>query len=158
MHRHKQDRIRKASMRELETCEETLHRHKQDRICKASMRELEACEETLHRKHNNKVTMANKRKSYVSVDHSILSFHCDIKNGPDFVCTCCHRMMYRQSVIICNLHKYTKCGIDLLNRVFSSNHSYISNDGNEWVCMTCDRALKRGVMPLQAEANGVAIM
>ena len=157
LHRHKQDRIRKASMRELETCEETLHRHKQDRICKASMRELEACEETLHRKHNNKVTMANKRKSYVSVDHSILSFHCDIKNGPDFVCTCCHRMMYRQSVITCNLHKYTKCGIDLLNRVFSSNHSYISNDGNEWVCMTCDRALKRGVMPLQAEANGLQL-
>ena len=33
--------------------------------------------------------MASKRKSNVSVEHVILSFHHDIKSGPDFVCTCC---------------------------------------------------------------------
>ena len=59
--RHKQDRIRKASMRELETCEETLHRHKQDRICKASMRELEACEETLHTQKQDRIRKASMR-------------------------------------------------------------------------------------------------
>ena len=59
-------------------------------------------------------------------------------------------MMYRKSVVPCNLTKYSKCSNDLLKNVFSSNYRYISNDGNEWVCKTCDRALKRGVMPLQA--------
>ena len=31
----------------------------------------------------------------------------------------------------------------------------VSDSGNEWVCKTCDRALKHGVMPLQAKANGL---
>ena len=32
---------------------------------------------------------------------------------------------------------------------------YVSD--NEWMCKTCDRALKRGVMPLQAKANGLQL-
>ena len=87
----------------------------------------------------------------------LLSFHHDIKNGPDFVCTCCHRMMYRKSVVPFNLAKYSKCSNDLLQNVFSVDHHYISNDGNEWVCKTCDRALKCRVMPLQAKANGLQL-
>ena len=64
-------------------------------------------------------------------------------------------MMYRKSVVPCNLAKYSKCSNDLLQNVFSADHRYISNDGNEWVCKTCDRALKRRVMPLQTKANGL---
>ena len=41
--------------------------------------------------------------------------------------------------------------------MFSADHRYISNDGDEWVCKTCDRALKRRVMPLQAKANGLQL-
>ena len=55
------------------------------------------------------------------------------------------------------LAKYSKCSNDLLKNVFSSDHRYISNDGNEWVCLTYDGALKRGVMPLQAKANGLQL-
>ena len=32
-----------------------------------------------------------------------------------------------------------------------------SNDGKEWICKTCDRALIRGSMPLQAKANGLQL-
>ena len=39
--------------------------------------------------------------------------------------------------------------------MFNANFSCISNDGKEWVCKTCDRALARGSMPLQAKANGL---
>ena len=49
--------------------------------------------------------------------------------------------------------KYSKGGNDLLNCVFSVDLTYICDTGNEYVCKTCDRALKRGVMPLQAKAN-----
>ena len=55
---------------------------------KASMRASEIPDEVLRRKQSNKEAMASKRKSNVSVEHVILSFHHDIKNGPDFVCTC----------------------------------------------------------------------
>ena len=41
--------------------------------------------------------------------------------------------------------------------MFSANLSHISNDGKEWICKTCDRALARGSMPLQAIANGLRL-
>ena len=63
--------------------------------------------------------------------------------------------MYRKSVVPCNLTKYSKCSNDLLNCVFSAELRHVCDTGNEWVCKTCDRALKRGVMPLQAKANGL---
>ena len=62
--------------------------------------------------------------------------------------------MYSKSVVTCNPAKYTKWSNNLLECVFSADLRYVSDTGNEWVCKTCDRALKRGIMPLQAKANG----
>ena len=41
-------------------------------------------------------------------ESAIASFLCKVKMGPDFVCTCCHRMMYKQNVVPCNKLKYIK--------------------------------------------------
>ena len=41
--------------------------------------------------------------------------------------------------------------------MFSADLRYVCDTGNEYVCKTCDRALKRGVMPLQAKANGLKL-
>ena len=124
----------------------------------ASMRASEAGEQTLHRQEQNKKHMASmraaKKTSDVSVQQAVMSFHSDIKNGPDFVCTCCHRLMYSKSVVPCNLAKYSKCSSNLLKSVFRDDLKYISTDGNQWLCKTCDRTLKRGLMPMQAKANG----
>ena len=61
-------------------------------------------------------------------------------------------MMYRKSVIVCNGANYKKASTEILQEVFSSNLRYISSDGKEWMCKTCDRILKRGTLPLQANA------
>ena len=72
--------------------------------------------------------------------------------GPDFVCTVCHRMMYKQNVA-CNKSKYTKASDELLQQVFCASYSYTSSDGKQWLCKTCDNALSRGNMPVQAQDN-----
>ena len=46
---------------------------------------------------------ATKKASDVSVQQAVMSFHSDIKNGPDFVCSCCYRLMYSKSVVPCNI-------------------------------------------------------
>ena len=109
------------------------------------------------RKQSNRTAMMNKRSKSASIESAISAFHAEMKFGPDFVCTCCHRIMYRKSVILCNRANYTKASSDVLLVVFSPNLSYISPDGKEWVCRTCDRTLKRGNMPLQAKANGLQL-
>ena len=93
----------------------------------------------------------------MSIEHAISAFNCEIRNGPDFVCTCCHRMMYKKTVVPCNKDKYTKASNAILLKVLSADLKYISNDGNEWICKTCDRSLKRGSMPFQAKVNGLQL-
>ena len=63
----------------------------------------------------------------------------------------------QQKCVPCDLAKYSKCSNDLLKCVFSPDLRYVTDTGNEWVCKTCDRALKHGVMPLQAKANGLQL-
>ena len=101
--------------------------------------------------------MAKKRALVVPMDKYIADFQSKVKQGPEFVCTCCHRMMYKLSVVPYNRGKYTKASSELLEQVLSAKHNYISSDGKQWVCTTCDSALKRGNMPLQAKANGLQL-
>ena len=162
LHIQQQDRERKAYERANQSSEQTLHVQQQERERKAYERANQSSEQILHRQRQNKEHMASvrsaKKAKDVSVEQAIVCFHSDIKNGPDFVCTCCHCLMYRKSVIPCNVAKYSKCGDDLLKCVFSAHFRYICNSGDEYVCETCDKALKRGVMPLQAEANGLHLL
>ena len=160
LHRQQQNKEHMTSVRAAESSEQTLHRQQQNKEHIASVRAAESSEQTLHREQQNKEHIASVRaakKANVSVQQAIVSFHSNIKNGPDFVCTCCHRLMYRKSVVPCNPAKYSKCGNDLLNCVFSADLRDICDTGSEWVCLTCNRALKRGVMPLQAKANGLQL-
>ena len=73
------------------------------------------------------------------------------------MCTCCHCLIYKQTVIRYTRSKYTKVSNELLEQVFSAEHNYTSSDGQQWVCKTCDGALKKGNMPLQAKANGLQL-
>ena len=157
LHRQESDRACTANKRALETPDEALRRQESDRARNARKRAIESSEHYSQRKKINRTAMTNKRSKSVSVESAVSSFHAEVKFGPDFVCTCCHRMMYRKSVILCNRANYTKASSDVLQMVFSPNLSYISPDGKKWVCITCDRTLKRGNMPLQAKANGLQL-
>ena len=155
--RKTRDRVHKASMRATETVEETVARQTQDKLCRSRKRALESPEQMLLRKQTNKEHMSCKRSKGVSVEEAITAFHSETKAGPDFVCTCCHRMMYRKTVVLCNKEKYNKVSPDLLDNIFSASLSHISSDGKEYICKTCDRALARGSIPLQAKANGLQL-
>ena len=148
--RQKSDKLRKAQKRASETREETGDRQKSDKLRKGQKRALETPGETMQRKQRDNERASCKRSKGVSVEEAIITFDYETRAGPDFVCTCCHRMMYRKTVILCNKTKYTKASPELLG---NANLTHISSDGKEWVCKTCDRALARGSMPVQAKAN-----
>ena len=101
--------------------------------------------------------MAKRRTLIAPMEKYITDFHSKVKQGPEFVCTCCHRLMYKQTVIRCTKSKYTKASNELLEQIFSAENNYISSDGKQWICKTCDGALKKGNMPLQARANGLQL-
>ena len=151
--RQEQIRACMSKKRASETPAETLCRQEQIRACMSKKRALETPVETIQRRELNRVCMVEQRSLLVPMDKCIADFQTKVKEGPEFVCTCCHRMMYRQTVVPYTKTKYTKASSELLEQIFSATHTYISSDGKQWVCKTCDAALKRGNLPLQAKAN-----
>ena len=155
--RQKRDRACKAAQKASESPAETFARLERNRACKATRKACESSAETIARQKSNRACKTVKRLSPMSIEEAISNFLSLTKLGPEFVCTCCHRMMYKQSVVRCNHSKYTKTSSTVLDQVFCDELNYISNDGIQWVCYTCDRALSRGNMPLQAKANGLQL-
>ena len=45
----------------------------------------------------------------------------------------------------------------MLSKVFSQDLKYVCSDCKQWVCKTCDSALTRDNIPLQAKANGLQL-
>ena len=103
----------------------------------------------------------NKQKKAVKCAHPpqpainmvISNFLQIIKTGPDYVCACCWRLMYRSCVVHLNRHKYSKLSEHLITSYL--NHE-ITND-KEWVCTTCHNQLKKGNMPAQSQANKLSL-
>ena len=70
-----------------------------------------------------------------------------IKEGPDYVCVCCNRLMYRKTV-----QQFKEFNYDKAPSEFVVSKSVSAQD-KQWICKTCHSALKRGVLPAQAKAN-----
>ena len=86
-----------ASVRASETCEQTLQRQEQNRTRMARVRASETCEQTLQRQERNRKCMASTRERSVTLEAALSTFQSEVKLG-----TCCHRMMYKKSVVLCN--------------------------------------------------------
>ena len=50
-------------------------------------------------------------------DTVIEEFQGKVKIGPEYICTSCHRMMYRHSVVLFKPTKYTKASPELIEEV-----------------------------------------
>ena len=75
-----------------------------------------------------------------------------VKEDPDYVCTCCHRLMYRKTVVEFQRSKYKErlqeiVGLSLRRRVKQK----------VWICITCHRSLKQGRLPARAKANNLEL-
>ena len=141
--------------RESETQEKAIKRRKQDRDFKAKIRALETPEQTFHRRKVEKDRIYQSRANSDLKEITEL-FKEKIKSGPDFVCICCHRMMYRQNVRPYHKGKFPKLSKEQ-HAVILEAFMYTSIDGRTWICITCDRALQKGNMPRQAKANGLSL-
>ena len=155
--RKQQNKARNAKKRDVETEHESSVRKNQDKERNAKKRALESECQILLRQKKNKQRTASKRTTSITLDKAIDTFLSKAKLGPEFVCMCCNRMMYKQTIVAYNKTKYAKASNELLERVFCNEHSYVSTDGKQWVCKTCDGALSRGNMPVQAKANGLQL-
>ena len=118
----------------------------------------EGVEEANERREKERESKKRKREvERCPMKRVITAFLNKVKSGPEYVCTCCHRLMYRKIATVLNVNKYsnTKVNTDTLNTVFASQYEYVSIDNKLWICSTCDCSLKRGNIPVQSKANNL---
>ena len=115
--------------------------------------------QTLQESTSKKQHRVKKASAESSVQDASQTFFSGVREGPDHVCTCCHRLMYRKTVVEFHPIKYSKLSEDLLAVLFPPDtDSQLANAGEKvWICKTCDSTLKRGNMPAQAKTNNMGL-
>ena len=148
--------MRTISKRKTESPELTAKRTQMQKQRTTANRELETSEQTAKRRKVEKARI-NQSRSSCDLTKITRLFEEKIKFGPDFVCICCHRMMYKQNVRPYHTDKFPKLPKEQHVAILEA-FMYTSTDGRTWLCVTCDRALKKGKMPRQAKANGLSLI
>ena len=148
-------RTRTTANRESETPEQTSQRILEQKRRTTATRESETTAETAKRRKLEKNRIYQSRANSDLTEITKL-FQEKVKSGPDFVCTCCHRMMYKPNVRPYHNGKFPKL-TEEQRAVILEAFMYTSTDGRTWICVTCDRSLQKGNMPRQAKANGLGL-
>ena len=154
--RKESNKLSMKKARSLETVGEALCRKESNRLSMKEIRTRKSFDEAKNRKELNKLAMRNRRATAgVSIDCAISSFLSKIRSGPEFVCCVCHRLMYKSCVNVLNVDKYEKANEQVVENALK--YQRMSFDSKQWICKTCDSALSRSKLPVQAKANGLQL-
>ncbi|XP_042609822.1 uncharacterized protein LOC122142829 [Cyprinus carpio] len=116
---------------------------------------------------------AKQKDRQKDIDFTINQFHQEVSTGPEFVCSVCHRLLFRKQVIECKRDCYKIRGqqiTDLAERCITK-YLHICNtecenrcqlSGNPacklWICYTCHRKILGGRLPEESIANNMHLV
>nr|XP_057903045.1 uncharacterized protein LOC131101719 [Doryrhamphus excisus] len=94
-----------------------------------------------------------------------------VKNGPQFVCCVCHRLMFKHQVLQCHREHYSKsASASLVNTCINEDYLHKcsaectvpcllleSGRGQLWVCYTCHYKVSKGEFPPECVANNLGV-
>ena len=105
----------------------------------------------------NRIQMAHnrllKKLKHETVDNAMNNFKNECKKQPLYICTSCHRLLWKKGVEEFKIDKYDKINSEVRNLVLSHKHRISSPDGSIYICHSCHKTLQSGGMPAQSKAN-----
>ncbi|XP_072572246.1 uncharacterized protein [Paramormyrops kingsleyae] len=117
-----------------------------------------------------RVKEKDKRKD---IGHVIEQFREKINTGPVYICSVCHRMLFKHQVVICRKDEYWRKseGIALVaSRCITDTYLHKCVDacsencsdlrgpaGSLWICYTCHRKILDGRIPAESVTNNLAL-
>uniref|UniRef100_A0A3B3CJC3 ATP-dependent DNA helicase n=1 Tax=Oryzias melastigma TaxID=30732 RepID=A0A3B3CJC3_ORYME len=98
---------------------------------------------------------------------AISAFKANVKSGPTFICTVCHKALFPNQVKSCNRSKYTK-NVHVIAECLTGKYVHTCTNckehctvpderRKEWICYTCHNYVKAGKMPPLAVANNLQL-
>ena len=103
---------------------------------------------------SEKTKIAKKKKSQKSKTDPIETFKREIYKGPTYICTSCHRFLFKGSVVLYKDEHFAKTDPDLLKKCITHR---LSHNGSEYICQTCKNSLKASKLPSLAIANSLQL-
>ncbi len=158
----KQAQSRMASFRRSMSPEDKAEAQKQDRSRKISSRQSMSPEHKADVKSQDRESHAAKRKldkqKVITIEEATGNFKRKCYELPEYVCTCCHRLLWKQSVLPFRIDKYDTTN-DIIKRCFAEDILRETKPGELYICTTCNGDLKKKhpIMPAQAVANGLKL-
>ncbi|XP_035258455.1 uncharacterized protein LOC118219420 [Anguilla anguilla] len=100
------------------------------------------------------------------MDYIVQQFKDKLSTGPQYVCSVCHRQLFKHQVIQCKKDTYGKKGnaiASLASKCITETYLHkcesTCTDPNStlWICYTCHRKLLDGRMPPESVANNLVL-
>ncbi len=145
------------------------YRIRKQRESKAAyqQRKAEICAASASKYQQKKQSKAKGRNDITKV---AANFRKTCTEGPDHICTVCHRLLFPNQVHKCSRSKYRTCKKPETARKCITGkyvhtcmpgvchdpcHVMSTPSGQEWICFTCDRHLTNGNIPPEAYNNNL---
>ncbi|XP_078312804.1 uncharacterized protein LOC144619253 [Crassostrea virginica] len=101
------------------------------------------------------------------MDEVVTSFKHSVKQGPEYTCCCCHRILFENQVQGCAIETYEKRFKALEVANLCINTKYVHDCGKAcpvkcpksrtWICYTCHRKILNGDVPAEAAYNKMCL-
>ncbi|XP_077364609.1 uncharacterized protein LOC144009028 isoform X1 [Festucalex cinctus] len=171
--KYRQNELHKEKVKEMSTINywhNVLHRK--------SVKLRSKCKYDSNPDHKKKVKAATRcrmqkiKEKSTQIDFIMKIFWDKVKNGPEFVCSVCHRLLFRRQVLFyktdnykknkivaaiaekCVTEKYLhKCSVDCVVPC----RALQSARGQLWICFTCNGKIIKGEIPPECVINNLTV-
>ncbi|XP_063435688.1 uncharacterized protein LOC134716608 [Mytilus trossulus] len=113
----------------------------------------------------------NAKEDSNDVTKVIENFRKNVSKGPEFVCSCCFRLLFENQVVQCKRELYKPgCGKDIADICISEKYLHRCSEeckdeclyqgasrATLWICYTCHRKILKGKIPAESFANNLAL-
>ncbi|XP_062622277.1 uncharacterized protein LOC134283815, partial [Saccostrea cucullata] len=100
-------------------------------------------------------------------DEVVKLFKENVRNGPEYTCCCCHRLLFENQVQGCTFEMYEKNQKAMEIAKICINNTYVHEctmscstqckKSSLWICFTCHRKILSGKIPGEAAANKMTL-
>ncbi|XP_073694460.1 uncharacterized protein [Garra rufa] len=158
-------------------CEYSKKKYRQNlafkaRVCKYSIRKYHEDVKFRKSKIQKGCEMYARKKEQKDIDVAINYFRQEVRNGPEFVCCVCHRLLFRKQVIECKTECYEDKGEKIAvlgKKCITTSYVHVCDEKCDqssayssgcklWICLTCHRKILSGRLPEESVANNMQLV
>ncbi|XP_062594109.1 uncharacterized protein LOC134255598 [Saccostrea cucullata] len=140
----------------------------QEKVKKASkVRYHSSAETKLQKKESVQKQRQALHVMLENIDEVVKSFKDCVRHGPEYVCCCCHRLLFENQVQGCTVEMYERNikAAQVANLCIDKKyvHSCVSGcspncpKSKTWICFTCHRKILCGNVPAEAAFNKMCL-